>query len=157
MKLPGGVYSFNGIQFSQRRAIILVHPTFDSHNFRYLKNLDNIIESYEGPIITLDGIDTFDSTYAQFERKCPEKERYFIKTLPSGPVPIEMSSDEMYKFLISFSSRPIGLAGVFSNGCVRVVLDKLLSQNVDAEILNGLSYNGFNEIFGDGCPSQLEI
>lgn len=149
MELPKGIYSLNGLKDNQQKMIILVHPTLDSHNSRYLKNLNDVIENHEGPIITLDGIDTFDSTCAEFQRKCSGKDRYFIKTLPSGPVPVEMDSNEMYEFLISFPSRPIGLGGVFSNGCVKVVLDKLLFQNVEAELLKGLSYNGFNEIFGD--------
>jgi len=149
MKLPKGIYSLNSLKDNQQKTIILVHPTLNSHNSRYLKNINDVIENHEGPIITLDGVNTFDSTYSEFQRKCPGKERYFIKTLSSGPVPVEMDSNKMYEFLISFPSRPIGLGGVFSSGCVRVVLNNLFFRNVDAKLIKGLSYNGFNEIFGD--------
>ena len=66
MKLPKGIYSLNGLKKNQQKTIILAHPTLDSHNSIYLKNLTDVIENHDGPIITLDGIDTFDRTYTEF-------------------------------------------------------------------------------------------
>lgn len=113
-KIEEGIYSLDSYNFDVTEPlIIIVHPFYLERKAlgeEYIRNIENLISEYKGPILTLEEKGKFWKTvryYSKFENL---ENRLFVKTENYDPEPVELCWEDLFDFLSSFKL-PFYLAG----------------------------------------------
>ncbi|MBW3023053.1 hypothetical protein KY308_03035 [Candidatus Woesearchaeota archaeon] len=148
-----GIYALDGHNLDNSDVpVVIVHPFYAQMRpdpklivpENYLENLKKLVQSHEGPIITLEGSFIFGRTIMEYGNWGNIRDRYFIMTADHGPAPKEATDKDMINFIKSFKGRPIRLAGGYllarnqEAGCLGQVLQVLHAEDINLELIDEL-------------------
>ena len=122
-----GFYSMDGgpVQ-TEENLVVSVHPFYRFNNFtpsnksdeNYLRRMDEFLTFTEGPVVTLEEAIILEETVERYKKLGSFSNRFFIKTHPKNPNPLELDWEDVIIYLEKMrQGRPIEvMGGSFGSG-----------------------------------------
>ncbi len=122
-----GFYSMDGGPIQTGENLVLaVHPFYRFNNFtpsnrsdeNYLRGMDEFLTFTEGPVVTLEEAIILEETVERYKKLGSFSNRFFIKTHPSNPNPLELDWEDVIIYLEKIrQNRPIEVMGGYFTSC----------------------------------------
>ncbi|HLD98039.1 MAG TPA: hypothetical protein VI815_01820 [Candidatus Nanoarchaeia archaeon] len=157
-----GIYSISQINRNLRKSqevVLGVHIYFPRALARYdnyYTMMEDFVSEYNGPLVILEGLDSFNGTVEAVSNLGRLDQTFFVKTFEANdemdPKPIEIGWRGLVSFLREFDPKIINLiGGQYKNqsihprerGCLGLTEHELKKRSFSVNVLNnkGLTYN----------------